>query len=119
MNASYQVEKREQQINHEEIFAQIKNNLLKKKEFDSKVMENDRFLETSIEDLTLNPSIDNSKESNKFTLVQNEKKQNHDKQLLKDYEENFSKLKDILGITEEEVMNKNTDLILNNNEIYQ
>ena len=39
VNASYQVEKKEQQMNHEEIFAQIKNNLSKKKAFDSKVIE--------------------------------------------------------------------------------
>lgn len=39
VNASYQIEKKEQQMNHEEIFAQIKNNLSKKKEFDSKVIE--------------------------------------------------------------------------------
>jgi hypothetical protein len=47
VNSSYQVEKNGQKLNHEEIFSQIKQNLIKKKQFDSKVQESSILTQTT------------------------------------------------------------------------
>ena len=75
VNSSYQVEKNGQKLNHEEIFSQIKQNLIKKKQFDSKVQESsvliqdDNYLETSFLDITNKRNQIQSSHQQKFTLV--------------------------------------------------
>lgn len=118
VNASYQKEKAEQQQNHEEIFSQIKTNLLKKQAFDHRVIENDKFLESSIVDMTVNRSTDNIKETNKFSLVQNEKKSHYDKQVLKDYQEKFARLKELFQFGEVDFETTAIDKLLDQNPVY-